>query len=109
GMLHLPSGEVAVEGTAWLDREWSSQPLAPDQTGWDWFSLSLDTGEKLMGFRLRSVDGERFTSASWILPDGTVTAYGDGQLTAPPTEHARVADRTIPSKWRLVLPERSLD
>src|SRR5690606_998978 len=38
GMLHLPSGEVAVEGTAWLDREWSSQPLAPDQTGWDWFS-----------------------------------------------------------------------
>ena len=28
-----------------MDREWSSQPLAPDQTGWDWFSLHLTSGE----------------------------------------------------------------
>jgi len=52
GVLTLPEGDVAVTGQAWLDREWSSQPLSEDQTGWDWFSLSLDTG-KLMGFRLR--------------------------------------------------------
>jgi len=37
GTLHLPQGDVAVTGSAWLDREWSSQPLAADQTGWDWF------------------------------------------------------------------------
>jgi predicted secreted hydrolase len=45
--------EVAVTGQAWLDREWSSQPLAADQTGWDWFSLMFDDGARLMGFRLR--------------------------------------------------------
>ena len=39
GTLTLPEGPVAVTGQAWLDREWSSQPLAADQTGWDWFSL----------------------------------------------------------------------
>ncbi len=32
---------VDVTGHAWMDREWSSQPLASDQTGWDWFSLHL--------------------------------------------------------------------
>ncbi len=33
---------VDVTGQAWLDREWSSQPLASDQSGWDWFSLHLN-------------------------------------------------------------------
>ena len=63
GRLDLPGGPVEVTGNAWLDREWSSQPLAPDQTGWDWFSLSFEDGAKLMGFVLR--DGESgFSSAA---------------------------------------------
>ncbi|PWL34489.1 MAG: iron ABC transporter permease, partial [Marivita sp. XM-24bin2] len=37
GTLMLPSGQVEVTGSAWLDREWSSQPLAETQSGWDWF------------------------------------------------------------------------
>jgi len=28
GVLHLPEGDMAVSGNGWLDREWSSQPLA---------------------------------------------------------------------------------
>ena len=39
---------MAVTGQAWLDREWSSQPLAAGQTGWDWFSLHLEDGNKLL-------------------------------------------------------------
>ena len=66
GTITLPTGKVDVTGTAWLDREWSSQPLAADQTGWDWFSLSFDTGNKLMGFRLRQSDGSYYTSGTWI-------------------------------------------
>ena len=41
GTLTLPAGAIAVTGQAWLDHEWSSQPLAEDQTGWDWFSLAF--------------------------------------------------------------------
>jgi predicted secreted hydrolase len=109
GTLRLPAGDVAVTGTAWLDREWSSQPLAEDQDGWDWFSLSFDTGEKLMGFRLRDEDGGAFTSATWIAADGTATPYGDGMLTATPLETSDVAERELPTTWRLVLPARGLD
>ena len=36
--------ETPLSGLGWLDREWSSQPLAPDQPGWDWLSLHLDDG-----------------------------------------------------------------
>ena len=66
GMLALPEGEIAVTGQAWLDREWSSQPLAADQTGWDWFSLHFDFGEKLMGFLSR--DGATAAKATRPLP-----------------------------------------
>ena len=45
GTLQLPDGDVEVTGNAWLDREWSSQPLADNQTGWDWLSLSFDDGD----------------------------------------------------------------
>ncbi len=109
GTLHLPEGDVAVTGHAWLDREWSSQPLADRQVGWDWFSLTLDTGDKLMGFRLRADEGEPFTSATWIAPDGTPTPFGNGAFAAEPLATSEVADRTIPTEWRVQLPERGLD
>ncbi len=108
GVLHLPGGAVPVTGQGWLDREWSSQPLAPDQTGWDWFSLHFDSGEKLMGFRLRDA-GAGFTSATWIAADGTPEAQAPGALRLTPLGHAEVAGRRVPVRWRLELPARGLD
>lgn len=109
GTLTLPQGDVAVTGTAWLDREWSSQPLAADQTGWDWFSLSFDSGEKLMGFRLRQSDDSYFTSGTWILPDGTTTALPDGSFDATPQARAQVAGREVPTSWQLRVPAYDVD
>jgi predicted secreted hydrolase len=109
GTITLPGGDVPVRGTAWLDREWSSQPLARDQTGWDWFSLSFDTGEKLMVFRLRDAAGGDFTSATWVAPNGAATPYGDGRLVATPLDTSNVAGFNVPTRWRLMLPDRGLD
>ncbi len=109
GTLTLPSGPITVTGNAWLDREWSSQPLSEDQEGWDWFSLQFDSGARLMAFGLRDADGGSFTSATWIEPDGTTTPYGDGAVTLTPLATSTVADRTLPTEWRLQLPARDLD
>lgn len=109
GTLTLPDGDVPVTGTAWLDREWSSQPLAEDQTGWDWFSLSFDTGEKLMGFRLRQSDGSYFTSGTWITAQGATTALPDGSFDATPLETSRVEGRDVPTRWQLRVPAYGVD
>ncbi len=109
GTLALPQGEVEVSGSAWLDREWSSQPLADNQTGWDWFSLSFKGGEKMMGFRLRQMDGGVFTSGTWILPDGTATPMANGVFTAEPMELSNTYGRDIPTTWRVSVPERGMD
>ena len=109
GRLILPEREIAVEGLAWLDREWSSQPLEGDQTGWDWFSLHLDGGAKLMGFQLRAETGPDFTAATWIEPDGTAIPFEDGAFQATPLGLAEVAGREIPVHWRIRLPARGVD
>ncbi len=107
GTLTLPDGDIPVTGTAWLDREWSSQPLAQDQTGWDWFSLSFDSGDKLMGFVLRG--DTNYTAATWITANGNATALPDGAFAATPLSNHNVAGRAVPVKWRVRLPERGVD
>lgn len=46
-----------VQGTAWLDHEWSSQYMAADATGWDWVGLNLGDGGSAMAFRMRDRAG----------------------------------------------------
>ncbi len=107
GVLHLPDRHVAVTGEGWLDREWSSQPLAADQSGWDWFSLGFDTGAKLMAFRLRGARGQ-FTAATWIDADGTSQSLPDGTVRVTPLETHQTAGREIPTKWSVSVPGRDL-
>ncbi|MEM9909263.1 MAG: lipocalin-like domain-containing protein [Pseudomonadota bacterium] len=109
GTLHLPEGEVSVTGSAWLDREWSSQPLSDNQSGWDWFSLSFTSGAKMMGFQLRQTDGSAYTAATWISPDGTTQPFPDGAFAAMPLAETEVADRIVPTAWQVRLPERGVD
>ena len=108
GTLILPTGSIEVAGDAWLDREWSSQPLSDSQTGWDWFSLSLEDG-KLMGFRLRQTDGSYYTSATWIDPNGSATSYANGAFEADPVAISDVGGRDVPTTWNVRLPDRGVD
>ena len=109
GTLTLPQGDVPVTGAAWLDREWSSQPLADSQSGWDWFSLSFATGDKLMGFLLREDDGASFSSATWIAADGITTSYADGAFAAQPLDWSEVSGRDMPTRWAVQLPDKGID
>jgi len=108
GSLTLPSGVVEVTGNAWLDREWSSQPLDEGQGGWDWFSLSFEGGDKLMAFWLRGAEGV-FSSGTWIGKDGTTTPIANGEMTATPVALAEVAGHSVPVQWRLTDLARGLD
>ena len=109
GTLTLPDGPVPVTGSAWLDREWSSQPLSERQEGWDWVSLQFDSGARMMGFTLRQTDGTAYTAATWIEADGTTQSYPDGALTMTPLALTEVAGRQVPTEWRIELPDRGLD
>ncbi len=108
GAINVAGSNVQVSGKAWLDREWSSQPLAENQTGWDWFSLHFDTGEKLMAFRLRD-DKDGFISANWISVDGKTSPMSKEDLRLEPVRQAKVEGRDMPVAWRIQIPAKSLD
>ncbi len=109
GTLTLLDRPVPVTGHAWIDREWSSQPLSQAQEGWDWFSLSFETGAHLMGYQMRQTGGSTYTTATWIEADGVATSYPDGAFDARPLDFTTIADRTVPTTWRVMLPERGVD
>jgi len=108
GTLHLPDRSVDVTGQAWLDREWSSQPLEGDQTGWDWVSLHLSGGHKVMAARVRDGAGS-YTFGTWITADGSARALTDTDITLTPQETHTVAKRTLPTTWRVELPAEGVD
>ena len=99
GTLIIRGQELQVFGQAWMDREWSSQPLAPDQKGWDWFSLHLSSGEKLMLFRLRSEKNGSFFSGTWIAVDGTAQPLNSNDIALTPLSESTVSGRMLPTKW----------
>ena len=71
-----------VSGEAWLDREWSSDYLAPDAQGWDWAGLNFDDGSALMAFRIRRKGGGTiWAGGSYRRPGGAVAVLGPGDVT----------------------------
>ena len=70
-----------VTGEAWLDREWSSDYLAPDAEGWDWTGLNLDDGAALMAFRIRRKGGGTvWAGGSYRYPDGRRVVFAPGDV-----------------------------
>lgn len=108
GTLTIDGKPVAVTGRAWMDREWSSQPLASDQTGWDWFSLHLPSNEKLMLFRLRQKDGANYFAGNWITPDGTSEQLAPDAISMSPTATTEISGKKIPTSWRVSIASRGL-
>jgi predicted secreted hydrolase len=107
GRMTIDARTTEVAGLAWMDREWSSQPLSPDQTGWDWLSLHLSSGEKLMLYRLRQADGRDHPFGNWILPDGTTQQIAGAGIRMTPKATAEVAGRKLPVEWQIDVPARA--
>ena len=113
GTVTVGGRNFTVSGASWLDREWSTSALGPDQSGWDWFALQLDDGREMMFYRLRRKDGgmDSFSTGVLVEADGQTRRlrWNDvelqplGQWVSPHTgDH-------YPAGWRLRLPAEKLD
>jgi predicted secreted hydrolase len=107
GTLSVDGDSFRVQGMSWLDEERGSSQLAPDQVGWDWWSLRLADGRDLMIYVLRRADG----SASWrtgtlVARDGAVQVLdaaafavrATGAWTSPES------GAVYPSGWEVEVP-----
>lgn len=109
GSLEIDGKTWQVSGPAWLDREWSSQPLTANQTGWDWFSVHLDSGEQVMLYRMRQKDGEPYLTGTWITADGQTQVLKGADIQLTPQSMTEVAGRKMPTQWQVKIPSKNLD
>jgi predicted secreted hydrolase len=76
GRIAIDGRPSSVGGVAWLDHEWSSEPMPATATGWDWAGINLDDGGALMAFRMRDRSASSlWTSATHRAADGSVRTF----------------------------------
>jgi predicted secreted hydrolase len=108
GQVEIDAKSYTVSGPAWLDREWSSQPLTANQSGWDWFSLHLNDGSQVMLYRMRQKQGEPYVTGTWINPDGTAEHLDARAISLKPGNDSSVAGHRLPTGWTVNIPGKGV-
>ncbi len=112
GVLHIDGREIEVQGSAWMDREWSTSALGDEVAGWDWFGLRLSDGGSLMFYRLRRYDGTADAFSGGMLVGGAGErrrlARDDVELTPIHYWTSPLRGTRYPIAWRLKVPSAQL-
>jgi predicted secreted hydrolase len=113
GTLTAEGAEHLVEGSAWMDREWSTSALSARQTGWDWFSIQFDDGRDLMLFRLRQEDHstDAFASGTLVDANGVTRPLDPDDVRYAPGRRwtSSRSGSTYPVEWNLRVESLDLD
>ncbi len=112
GRIWIEGRKFEVSGLSWMDHEFGTSFLEPEQTGWDWFALQLDSGQDLMVFQLRRSDGLLDPHSSGTLLDvsGKARTLGRSDFSLEPVRTWRSphSGARYPIQWRLSLPGQRL-
>lgn len=103
---------LRVHGLAWLDREWGSGSLGPQEAGWDWYALQLGDGSSLMFYSLRDASGAQdpYSAGTWVDAQGHARPLSGSDVRIQVLEHwVDTGGTRYPSRWRVVMPAFGLD
>lgn len=109
GRILVNKRELEVTGSSWMDHEFFTHTLAPEQAGWDWFALQLDDGGEVMLYLLRHQDGriDPASSGTLIDPQGRARhlQLADFQLTPTGAWKSPHSQAVYPAGWKLAIPD----
>ena len=107
GGLTVDGTRHEVRGSAWMDHEFSTAPLQPGITGWDWFSLQLGDRTEIMIFLLRQPDGtlNPASSGTYVLPSGQTRHLSRGDVRIEPLSHwtSPHSGARYPVEWQVAV------
>ncbi len=112
GTVILRGKPFKVSGSSWLDREWGSSQLGPDQTGWDWFSLELSDGTDLVLYQLRTsaTTASRNSSGTLRTSDGKTRHLPASKFTLTPVDYwtSETSKARYPIAWKIEVPSEKI-
>lgn len=111
GEVRTSAGVTPVHGLGWMDHEFMSNTLSPDQVGWDWMGLMFKDGRSLTVFRLRNAEGgTSFASASILKEGRSQSVPQEGIILTPSDEWTSPSTRgRYPLAWRIQIPSQGID
>jgi predicted secreted hydrolase len=113
GTIVVDGERFAVSGETWMDHEFSTSFLEPEQRGWDWFSIQLSNQRELMLYRMRRADGSRDPRSSGTLVDANGrTTHLTGQdftLTPGRSTFASKNGAVYPTEWNVSVPSQNIE
>ncbi len=111
GQVRIDGKTVAVTGQSWMDKEFGSNQLSPQQVGWDWFSLQLDDQREVMLYLLRGAKGNiDFARGTVIQATGEVSYLDRHEFSVTVRDRWKspVTSGTYPSRWTVSIPAENL-
>jgi predicted secreted hydrolase len=113
GRINLYGKMVRVSGSAWLDHEFSSAPLEPEISGWDWFSLQFSDDTEIMVVLGRTKQGQVHTASSGTYVDsgGRTRRITKNEIKVEvlDTWKSKQSGAHYPSRWRMQIEPLALD
>jgi predicted secreted hydrolase len=108
GEIQINQQSFKVSGLSWMDHEFSTSALAPEQTGWDWFALQMSDGSELMMYTIRDKDGsiDPYSSGTYIAPDGSTTWLKQNEFKIEVSAKWRspATNANYPAHWTVTIP-----
>lgn len=104
GSIRLNEENIAVHGSSWFDREWSTSALDKNQSGWNWFSLQLDSGDDFMYYQLLNVSGraDMNSQGKWVDKTGSSATITPKDITLNVLEEWQSEDGLrYPTRWQI--------
>lgn len=102
-----------VRGESWFDHEWSSNQLADEQIGWNWFCIQFDDNTELMLYAMRRRDGtvDAHSSGTWIDASRQTIhlAQKDFELLPGKTWNSDKTPAKYPVEWKIRVPSLQLE
>lgn len=122
GEIGVSGHRHGVHGLVWMDHEFATNQLAPNQQGWDWMGLQLASSPAagqpaqdldLMLFQLRQKDGSKDPHSSATLrtaPPGSVTTLPSAGFQMTPVRwwKSPATGARYPVAWSVSIPSRQL-
>jgi predicted secreted hydrolase len=102
-----------LNGLAWMDHEFFTEPSDSALAGWDWFAIQLDTNQEFMLYRLRLKSGDEspFSSGTYIDAKGVAhhLSAADFELTPGDAWQSSQSQARYPMKWHIRVPTLDLE
>jgi len=112
GTITIDGERIAVRGDSWMDHEFGTSFLEPEQRGWDWLSIQLSDGRELMLYQLRRADGSRDPRSSGTIVDragrSTHLANADFTLTPGRKQFKSKNGAVYPIEWTIGVPSQKI-